>query len=691
MIDTQPLSSRAGRGAAVAAARITWLLRDSHDWRQVIDGVLEELGRALDCHRTILFRLQDMPGEGMKQSVSAFWVDEHMDFEVRPPTVIEQAVVNADPLLDRLGRELRQGKVFAGHTRELEGFLRGDFERQQIRSFLSVPVFAFRNVWGNLAVNDCAVERDWRDDERACVEIVAIAISDAVERALSDEHISESIRFTMLQMAFDAIIVIDQTGSIVEFNPAAEAMFGWKRPEILGQDILHTIIPDHYRGSYATGGEYLAGRGAPMVGQRVETTAQDRWGRVFPIEITVTEMPVADRKFFIGSIRDLSERRRAEAEINRQRERLHQNEKMAAMGSLLAGVSHELNNPLAVVVAQSTLLHEFATDPQTKARAEKVRAAAERCGRIVKSFLGMVRLQPTTQTETNLNQVVRSALEITAYGARSSGISVETELAEGPLAAMVDADQMTQVAANLLINSQHALMAQPGERRIRVRTFRDGADCGFLVEDNGPGIAEELRQRIFESYFTTKAVGVGTGIGLSISRSIVERHGGLLWFEPVEPNGARFVVRLPAHLSASAEQSVGGGLRRGIRRALIIDDEPDVAGSLADMLQLMGLETRVLTAWTSAEAELASFEPDVVFSDLRMPGAGGLAIYRDLLAVRESFAHRFVLVTGDMLGAKAEVEALPPHLRPQLLEKPFTILDARGVIAAIADQVALAT
>ncbi|RVB02898.1 HAMP domain-containing histidine kinase, partial [Mesorhizobium sp. M7A.F.Ca.CA.004.05.1.1] len=189
--------------------------------------------------------------------------------------------------------------------------------------------------------------------------------------------------------------------------------------------------------------------------------------------------------------------------------------------------SHELNNPLAVVVAQSTLLHEFASDPQTKVRAEKVRAAAERCGRIVKSFLSMVRLHPAAQAETDLNQVIRSALEVTAYGARSSGIVIDTDFAAGPLLAMADADHVTQVAANFLINSQHALAGIAGDRLIKVRTFRSdrGHPC-FSVEDNGPGVPEAIRGRIFESYFTTKPVGVGTGIGLSISKSIIERHNG---------------------------------------------------------------------------------------------------------------------------------------------------------------------
>jgi PAS domain S-box-containing protein len=677
-------------GCSVAAARIVRRLNEDQDWQRIIGEVLQLLARSLGGHRAILFRLRELPGQGLAQSIAAYWVDEAAVGAAGPPSIISQSIINSDPLLEKLAEEVRQGKMFAGRTCEIDGFLRNDFENQKIKSFLSVTVFAHGHLWGTLAINDCVAERDWTDEEKAAAEIVAMAIGNAIERSLSDAHVSQIIRQTMLQASLDAIIVIDETGSIIEFNPAAERIFGFKRHAILGKDLLDTVVPHFYRKGYATGADYMAGRGAPMIGQRMETVTQNADGEIFPIELTATEMKVADRRLFFGSIRDLREKRRAEEEINRQREKLHQNEKMAAMGSLLAGVSHELNNPLAVVVAQSTLLHEFAPDPQTKLRAEKVRAAAERCGRIVKSFLGMVRLHPTVPAETDLNAAIRAALEVTAYGARSSGIGIDTDFEPGPIPVMADADHITQVAANFLINSQHALAAAYGERRIRVKTFRlSDRTVGFSVEDTGPGIPVAIRHRIFDSYFTTKPVGVGTGIGLSISKAIVERHKGTIRFEEVVPNGARFVVELPAFAGSFTGVAAQETRSSGLRHALIIDDEPDVAASLADILELMGVKSRVITAWSSQEAVLADFEPDIVFSDLRMPEASGITIYREIISARPDLGRRFVLVTGDMVGARAEIGALSGHERPLVLEKPFSTLDVRSALAAVNDQVTL--
>jgi len=283
MIETQPPSTNTAitePGCTVAAARIVRRLHESAEWQPLIDDILQLLARSLGGHRAILFRLRELPGEGFAQSIAAYWVDEEAVGNAGRPSVILQSIVNSDQLLEKLAEEVRQGKMFAGRTREIEGYLRKDFENQKIKSFLSVTVFANGHLWGTLAINDCAVERRWTDEEKAAVEIVAMAIGAAIERSLSDAHVSEIIRQTMLQASLDAIIVIDETGSIIEFNPAAERIYGFKRSDVLGKDLIDTIIPHFYRKGYKTGADYMAGRGAPMIGQRMETITQNASGEM---------------------------------------------------------------------------------------------------------------------------------------------------------------------------------------------------------------------------------------------------------------------------------------------------------------------------------------------------------------------------------------------------------------------------
>jgi CheY-like chemotaxis protein len=374
----------------------------------------------------------------------------------------------------------------------------------------------------------------------------------------------------------------------------------------------------------------------------------------------------------VTSFTDLTDKKRAEAEIARQREALHQGEKISALGTLLAGVAHELNNPLSVVVGQAVLLDESAADEATKTRAEKIRSAADRCARIVRTFLSIARSRPMERGPVDVNGLVEAALDLLSYGLRTADIAIVRDLAEDLPPVWGEGDQLHQVLTNLIINAQHALQEVSPPRELRLSTRREGPFALIEVADNGPGIDPELAKRVFEPFVTTKPAGIGTGIGLSVCHGVASAHGGGIELISAPGKGARFLVRLPLLHDDRPSPAPGSDApaRPARGRVLVVDDEPEVGEVYAEILRREGIDVTAVSSGREALARVRREPFDLVVSDLRMPDVDGPRLHRELAEVSGELASRMIFVTGDALSH--QIEQFLEETGTEVLEKPVS-------------------
>lgn len=408
-------------------------------------------------------------------------------------------------------------------------------------------------------------------------------------------------------------------------------------------------------------------------------------GSEFPASLTARLVEFEGEEVIVFATDDLTRQHEIEAEMARQQEALYQSEKLSALGELLAGIAHELNNPLSVLVGQALMLSETAVDAKTRERAEKIGSAADRCARIVKAFLAMARQQPTRSAETEINELVEGALEMTAYALRSSDVTVQLQLSDELPVIHGDPDQLRQVLINLLVNAQHALEEVEGERKLKISTryLKRSREVVLKVKDNGPGVSVDMQRRIFEPLFTTKEVGIGTGIGLALCHRIITSHGGRIKVESSEEGGATFVVRFPVSVPGieDAEKSDVNLTSAGQGKLLVVDDEVDVGSLVAEILQRDGYDVSVATSGEDALKLLGQEHFDAVISDLRMPGMDGRELHKRLAGDRPDLAIKLGFMTGDTMSGRAR-DFLEASGRP-FIEKPISPAELRWLIETL--------
>jgi CheY-like chemotaxis protein len=330
------------------------------------------------------------------------------------------------------------------------------------------------------------------------------------------------------------------------------------------------------------------------------------------------------------------------------------------------------------VVGQAALLNELATDEATKARAEKIHSAADRCARIVRTFLSMARSRPMERGPVDINGLIDAALELLGYGLRTADITIVRDLAEDLPPVWGESDQLHQVLTNLIINAQQALQEVPPPRELRLSTRLEDGVARIEVADNGPGVDPDLAKRVFEPFVTTKPAGIGTGIGLSVCHGIASAHGGSIELTSSPGAGACFVIRLPLQRDEPAPVAPGVGARARGGRVLMVDDEPEVGELYAEILRREGIDVTPVSSGREALERLQHEPFDLVVSDLRMPDVDGPELYRALAKRPGGHASRMIFITGDALSH--QIEQFLEETGTEVLEKPVS---AKELVARV--------
>jgi signal transduction histidine kinase/ActR/RegA family two-component response regulator len=336
-------------------------------------------------------------------------------------------------------------------------------------------------------------------------------------------------------------------------------------------------------------------------------------------------------------------------------ELLLQSEKMALMGQVVAGIAHELNNPLTIVIGNVQLLMMREVNQRNLQSLSRIRDGAERASKIVKNLLTFARQEKPERKPTDINAVLRKTLELRAYELKVSNIEVSTEFALELPETMADPHQLQQVFLNLIVNAEHAMLTSHGKGLLRLSTRAEGGKILIFFSDDGPGIPKENIRRVFEPFFTTKAVGKGTGLGLSICQGIVDEHGGRIDVESTIGRGATFVIELPVlrwipdpiPVSTTVQGRIPTVTRKKI---LVVEDELQIRQLFEEVLRAQGHDVDTANNGRVALELVDKTNYDLIISDVKMPEVSGPDFYAALQRKGTALERRVIFVTGDLMN-----------------------------------------
>ncbi len=474
-------------------------------------------------------------------------------------------------------------------------------------------------------------------------------VRELAERELARARTDWAVTFDAIS---DPIAIFDARGGFLKANAAFQRRA--QRDDVEGEWLSHM----------ASAGPDPAGaqRGAPPTPGSQDTVVGETHFSVSSFPILEPEGAAAGRVLIL---RDVTER-------DRLRDQLVQSEKLTALGLLISGVAHEINNPLGGVLGFTELALRREPPQAVRRHLEKILLLANRVRHVVRGLLAYARPRAPERAAVDLNALVGQTLELRSYDHSVSRIEVRAELDPGLDEFWGDPHQIQQLLMNLVINAEQAMRPRGGRLLVRTRRSSDGL-AEIVVEDEGPGIRRELLSRIFDPFFTTKPVGEGTGLGLSLVLGIVRDHGGGVAAENRPEGGARFRVTLPiaeAPRADAAPTSTAADHTQG-RVIVVVDDEPELLQMVAEALGASGHRVVGQLSVDAAWMTLRRARPDLVLADLRMPGQDGRDLFARLQTDLRLWDVPIAFMTGDLANPDT-LRFLAQH-GLAALAKPFGI------------------
>ena len=564
-----------------------------------------------------------------------------------------------DPLI-RVGSEAP--RVLPRITsRELEQF--GAPPSTVIRSWVGAPVVAVGRTVGAVSATAAApghFSTAHLDFLCAANALLGIAIETArLVRVISSGKGEWEQTVDAIGQAF---CVVDPDGTIRRANRAFSVIAHVPVTAVGGRPWM-SVLPEHWADPVARA---LAAAGTHT---QYELKSDER-------TFTVSALPLAEPE---GTAVLVFEDQTAKRVLQEQ---LIQSEKMSAIGQLIAGVAHDLNNPLASVVGFADYLVEEGDPPDAMRHPlEAIRQEAERAASIVRNLLNFARKQEDLRRSQPIRPILDAIIGLLHNQLMTSKVEMTLEVDDDLPYVDVDANQIQQVFVNLISNAAQAIHSSGVGSRIGVHVTKWLEGVAVTVADDGPGVPEAIAERIFEPFFTTKGDGGGTGLGLSICQGIIREHGGRLAHAPAPDGGATFRVELPG---SPARDPTGEHPtpETGPLAILVVDDEPHIIHYMRATLEAWGHTVAVASNGADALAQAVDRPFNVIITDLRMPHLGGREFYETLERDHPEIARRVVFATGDTVGGDA-LEFLATAGQPYL-RKPFTLAELRGALARAA-------